>query len=201
MTSMSDSGGSEGSKRCGDCGMVKPLADFPRNRRCKDGRHTYCRPCHNARGKETLERLYGGSRHYHLTRRYGISAAMADEILKAQGGVCPICREREPAHVDHDHDTGEIRGILCVSCNAGLGSFRDNQDWLRAALDYLQSGPRYAPERRGKVKREEQLRGKRYRGVYEPAAVYDLSRCSGSFDGSFEGSGDLGETAVALPVA
>jgi hypothetical protein len=46
-------------KRCPDCGQYKPLSEFPRNRRMRDGRHAYCKPCHNARGKETKQRLYG----------------------------------------------------------------------------------------------------------------------------------------------
>lgn len=52
-------------KRCPDCGETKPLEAFCRNRRTRDGRATYCKPCHNTRGKETKTRLYGGGRHYH----------------------------------------------------------------------------------------------------------------------------------------
>src|SRR5215472_8722554 len=79
------------SKRCPDCGETKPLEDFPRNKNAKDGRHTYCKPCHNARGKETSERLYGGTRHYHLRHRYGIGADEFDELVRLQGGLCAIC--------------------------------------------------------------------------------------------------------------
>ena len=61
-------------KRCPDCRLTKPLEEFPRNRNSKDGRHAYCKPCHNARTAETRQRLYGGGRHYHLKRRYGIGA-------------------------------------------------------------------------------------------------------------------------------
>ena len=50
-------------KRCPDCGQTKLLEEFPRNKNSKDGRHAYCKPCHNARGKETYQRLYGGTRH------------------------------------------------------------------------------------------------------------------------------------------
>ena len=81
-------------KRCPDCGKYKPLADFPRNKRMRDGRHAYCKPCHNARGRETKERLYGGTRHYHLKHRYGISANQVDEMIRDQGGVCPIVGSR-----------------------------------------------------------------------------------------------------------
>jgi Recombination endonuclease VII len=81
--------------------------------------------------------LYGGSRHYHLTRRYGISAARAQELIDAQGGVCAICRERAPDHVDHDHATGQVRGMLCLPCNTGLGHFNDDVEVMAKAIDYL----------------------------------------------------------------
>ena len=129
----------EARKRCRDCGESKSLSDFPRNRNCKDGRHPYCKPCHNARGHETRQRLYGGGRHYHLKRRYGIGAAEVEELIRAQGGVCAVCREHAPEHVDHDHATGKVRGVLCFGCNGGLGQFQDNVDWMARAIDYIRS--------------------------------------------------------------
>ena len=126
-------------KRCPDCGEWKQLDEFPRNRNCKDGRHPYCKPCHNARGKESKQRLYGGSRHYHLKRRYGISADEFDELVVQQGGVCAICGRPDPEHVDHDHETGAVRGILCFNCNGGLGQFRDSIDSLLTAASYLEA--------------------------------------------------------------
>jgi hypothetical protein len=124
-------------KRCPDCGESKPLEAFPRNKNSRDGRHPYCKPCHNARGHETRQRLYGGGRHYHLKRRYGIGAAEVEEMIAKQGGVCAICRERKAEHVDHDHVTGKVRGILCFGCNGGLGQFQDNTDWLARAIEYV----------------------------------------------------------------
>jgi hypothetical protein len=113
------------------------LDEFPRNKNSKDGRHSYCKPCHNARAKETYERLYGGTRHYHLRRRYGIGADEFDELVRLQGGVCAICGRPDPEHVDHDHETGDVRGILCFNCNGGLGQFRDSIDSLHAAAAYV----------------------------------------------------------------
>jgi hypothetical protein len=55
----------------------------------------------------------------------------------AQGGVCAICAREDPERVDHSHDTGEVRGILCFNCNGGLGQFRDSADTLRDAASYL----------------------------------------------------------------
>jgi len=125
-------------KRCPDCGLTKPLEEFPRNRNSKDGRHAYCKPCHNARTAETRQRLYGGGRHYHLKRRYGIGADDFDRMVADQGGVCLICERPDPEHVDHDHVTGKVRGILCFNCNGGLGQFKDDIDALLAAAAYLE---------------------------------------------------------------
>ena len=124
-------------KRCPDCGETKALDEFPRNKNSKDGRHTYCKPCHNARGRETIQRLHGNSRHYHLKKRYGIGADEFDERVRLQGGVCAICGRPDPEHVDHSHETGEVRGILCFNCNGGLGQFRDSIDAVLAAAAYL----------------------------------------------------------------
>ena len=127
----------EGSKWCPDCDSVKPLSDFPRARGNKNGRHSYCKPCHNARGRATLESV-GGSRTYHLKRRYGITALEADAMLAEQGGLCAICKVAPAAHVDHDHETGAVRALLCFNCNGGLGQFKDNPQALHAAAYYVQ---------------------------------------------------------------
>ena len=121
----------DGCKWCPDCGVVKELTEFPRTRQ-RSGVHTYCKPCHNARGRASLEKV-GGSRTYHLQRRYGISAAEADAMLADQGGMCAICGAAPAAHVDHDHATGAVRQLLCFNCNGGLGQFQDDPERLRAA--------------------------------------------------------------------
>jgi Recombination endonuclease VII len=126
-------------KRCPDCGESKPEDQFPRNKNYRDGRHPYCKVCHNARGKESKQRLYGGSRHYHLKRRYGIGADEFKRLAHEQGGVCAICGKPDPEHVDHSHDTGDVRGILCFNCNGGLGQFKDSTDALRNAARYLEA--------------------------------------------------------------
>jgi len=82
--------------------------------------------------------LYGGSRHYHLKRRYGIGADEVEALIAAQGGVCAVCGTAKPEHVDHDHLTGRVRGVLCFNCNGGLGQFRDRVDVLKKAITYLE---------------------------------------------------------------
>jgi hypothetical protein len=124
-------------KRCADCKEVKAYADFPPSKKSRDGRHSHCKVCNNRRSRESRERLYGSSRHYHLMHRYGIGADEFDELVKQQGGVCPLCGRENPEHVDHDHETGKVRGILCFNCNGGLGQFRDSIDALENAVSYL----------------------------------------------------------------
>ena len=117
--------------------MTKPLSEFPRNKRSKDGHAFYCKPCHNRKGRESRERHHGSTRSYHLKARYGITGAEASRMLEAQAGLCAICRVRPAEHVDHDHVTGRVRRLLCFNCNGGLGQFRDDPFLLRAAAEYL----------------------------------------------------------------
>lgn len=75
-------------------------------------------------------------------RTYGISADDADAILEAQNHRCAICMKPAPErlasmHLDHDHDTGAIRGFLCLDCNQGLGKLRDDPSLLLRAVVYL----------------------------------------------------------------
>jgi hypothetical protein len=78
----------------------------------------------------------------YLKRTYGITLEQYEVMLAAQGGVCAICQEARPEertlHVDHDHVTGEIRGLLCFRCNNAIGDLRDNPALVLALLDYLE---------------------------------------------------------------
>lgn len=90
------------------------------------------------------------NRRYQLKRLYGIDLEHYDAILQRQGGVCAICRLSEttidrrtgkpwPLAVDHNHNTGELRGLLCRRCNNALGSFKDDPILLQSAAEYLRS--------------------------------------------------------------
>ena len=126
----------DGHKWCLECGEVKPLDQFPRNKSQRSGYMTYCKPCHNAIGRRDKEK-HGGARNYHLRRRYGITAEHFDRMFAEQDGRCAICREAPAEHVDHDHETGRVRGLLCFNCNGALGQFRDRRDLMLAAIAYL----------------------------------------------------------------
>jgi len=71
---------------------------------------------------------------------YGLTSEEYEKILQQQEGKCAICKEiMDKPCIDHCHQTGKIRGILCVSCNHGLGNFRDSIDSLLTAAEYLGS--------------------------------------------------------------
>jgi hypothetical protein len=72
-----------------------------------------------------------------LRHRYGIGGAEFVELVRAQGGRCLICGRLDPQHVDHDHVTGQIRGVLCFNCNGGVGQFADDPERRFAAAAYL----------------------------------------------------------------
>lgn len=75
-----------------------------------------------------------------LMRKYNLTQIQWQTMFELQGRACSICRQSldpKKAHTDHDHATGKVRGILCRSCNHGLGNFQDNQNYLLNAINYL----------------------------------------------------------------
>ncbi len=118
---------------CGGCG-----GEIPPERHAGS---KYCSPVCKKRVMDARwrEKSPGYMRGY----LYGITPERYAEMLAEQGNACAICRSTEwpgkgnRPQVDHDHDTGAVRGLLCSNCNHGLGQFRDNLDLLRAAIAYL----------------------------------------------------------------
>lgn len=82
----------------------------------------------------------------HLLRKFGMTLKQYDAMLEAQEGRCAICtkppRPDVSLHIDHEHETGRVRGLLCFSCNAALGYFGDDCDRLIAAAGYLGRPPK-----------------------------------------------------------
>lgn len=84
----------------------------------------------------------GYHRNYHLVRTYGITAEQFDRMAYEQGYVCAACGEPEQSknghlHVDHDHETGQIRGLLCQRCNTAIGQAGDDPERLVKLSAYL----------------------------------------------------------------
>lgn len=79
-----------------------------------------------------------------LIERYGITESEYESMWQSQQGLCAICKRPETESIrgrlciDHCHDTGIVRGLLCGFCNTGLGGFRDNVESLRSAITYLE---------------------------------------------------------------
>jgi len=100
----------------------------------------YCREASWARGHAEQRSL-----RYHrssLARRYGLSISEYTAMFKAQNGRCAICAVdhrllKRRLAVDHDHKTGRVRGLLCSSCNTGLGHFKHSLGVVETALNYL----------------------------------------------------------------
>ena len=73
-----------------------------------------------------------------LRHEYGLTIEAYQAMKSGQGDVCAICRHPfDPLNVDHCHDTGRVRGLLCRGCNIGLGAFKDRPERLAAAISYL----------------------------------------------------------------
>jgi hypothetical protein len=159
-------------KACGTCGEVKPLEQFYRSQRSKDGRQYHCKACGNRKRREWAaanpERNAEWKRDYHsrLTpqqkadkrlSRFRMTVADYDRLLEAQGGGCASCGAPPPPdqrlHVDHDHaccDTrytcGQcVRGLLCLNCNAALGHVQDSKERLMNLIHYLSGTPDQCP--------------------------------------------------------
>jgi hypothetical protein len=74
-----------------------------------------------------------------LINNFGITLEQYKDMLSLQNGLCAICgKSPEKLVVDHSHETGKVRGLLCSNCNVGLGLFGDSQEILNSAADYLE---------------------------------------------------------------
>ncbi len=73
----------------------------------------------------------------HLRRSYGMGIEEYNQMFESQRGLCAICHKSGQLHVDHDHNTGAVRALLCRQCNTGIGHLSDSPERLRAAADYL----------------------------------------------------------------
>ncbi|MCB1711167.1 MAG: endonuclease VII domain-containing protein [Candidatus Riesia sp.] len=156
-------------KYCSGCDKDKSIEDFGIDRSEKDGRRFQCKICRNKKQREYAKnnkekikernkkkresrKAYyqspkgiESSRRAHLKRKYGISLEEYEKLSKKQNNKCAICTKEENSErnnflcVDHNHSTGQIRGLLCSNCNRGLGLLKDNEIILNNAIKYLQN--------------------------------------------------------------
>lgn len=112
-------------KSCRNCKEKKSLDAFHNDKRTPDGRYDVCRDCR--------------SKHRNIT---DIPKEDYEALLQAQNYACAICgvnaeESKNGLAVDHNHATDQVRGLLCVRCNVGLGYFKDNINSLNEAVNYL----------------------------------------------------------------
>jgi len=132
-------------KVCARCGTVRPLDEYYRRTSSRDGRRGVCTECTRRAAARRHQATRDAARNRRYIARYGITAADVDELRAAQHYRCALCGRHEDRlplglMVDHDHRSGTVRALLCHSCNAGLGHFRESPDTLRAAIAYLARG-------------------------------------------------------------
>lgn len=135
-------------KICRDCKIEKSVSEFTPHKR--DRYTPYCKPCNALRTKTYRSKLdpqtlKAQKRRHHLKSAYGITLEEYDQMFAAQNGLCGICGEpptplnTRPVGlvVDHDHTTGNNRGLLCDTCNRAIGMLGDDPDRLLAAATCL----------------------------------------------------------------
>ena len=126
-------------KKCPRCKKIKPINRFSKNRTKRGGVNSECKKCAADDNRRYRQRQTPETRRkYKLQFFYGLTTDQHLKIYVDQNGCCAICRKAIPyseIHTDHDHKTGEVRGLLCVRCNVGMG-FIDDDEFLKNALGY-----------------------------------------------------------------
>ena len=138
-------------KTCCVCNIRKPFESFYNFKNKSDNKSYRCKTCdydaRKAYSKRHPKRFNRLARNQSLLVRYGITIEEYEKIFEDQGNCCAICKgtstksmseERTSFSVDHCHETGKVRGILCNQCNRGLGMLGDSLESLKSALTYLE---------------------------------------------------------------
>lgn len=149
-------------KICTHCKNDLPISSFGIAKGYRGGRRTQCNKCRTdlgrgrwrtdqfrerraARRAENIHEARKSDRERKRKQNYGLSADDIARLLEQQGGGCALCKTKKPGGrydvfcVDHCHETGRVRGLLCNRCNVALGALGDNVAGLAAALAYVSS--------------------------------------------------------------
>lgn len=146
-----------GCKPCSKCGEAKPVAEFSRNKHRSSGYDAHCKKCHRRMPSQHGEARRKASRDWYRRNGmarlrqtlYGLTPDEYDALMEKQAGVCAICGEPETQTyqgnpkclaVDHCHDTGAVRGLLCSKCNVAIGMLNHDLGLLDRARVYLGGG-------------------------------------------------------------
>jgi len=124
-------------KPCKKCGGCVRYVKSPHH--CIECNARRVREHYSRHKSDTSFREYKQDRY--LLKKYNMGLDTYKEMLSEQNGLCAICHKRPRVDtllvVDHNHDTGSVRGLLCSPCNVGLGCFRDDEHSLLRAIKYL----------------------------------------------------------------
>ena len=119
----------------------QPLSDFNKSVKHNDGLAYWCKKCNKNYCRSKYDSEYNSN--IKLLSAYGITLEKKKSMFLGQHGKCAIClvvfSKLSSAHVDHDHKTGVVRGLLCGNCNNGLGRFKDSHEFLESASKYLKN--------------------------------------------------------------
>jgi hypothetical protein len=141
-------------KTCTKCGVSKSLSEFHKRKNVASGLMSHCKKCNAKKGRDyrksnpekmkAFDKLYAAQKWIaHLRRKYRITIKEYEDMLSLQSGKCAICGtdksggRTDKMHVDHNHSSKEVRGLLCSSCNQMLGYAKDNVRILKSAVVYL----------------------------------------------------------------
>ena len=141
------------SKICTKCKEDKPLVEFNKRSASKDKLTSRCTDCLNTKAIQVRSKQPDDQRGYNLKQRFNITIDDYNHIFLKQRGICAICTKPESSLdkngkikwlcVDHNHATQEIRGLLCSSCNTGIGLLGDSEVVLKNAIKYLEERGSY----------------------------------------------------------
>ena len=132
-------------KFCNNCKTELSVDSFGSDKSRKDGLSIYCLRCRANLARTARYAKPQRGRTYSRYRRYGITKEQYDEMNAKQGGLCAICgtdtpgRNHPTMYIDHDHNTGKVRGLLCCDCNLFLGQAKENIETLKAGIRYLET--------------------------------------------------------------
>jgi hypothetical protein len=128
-------------KTCTKCLEPQPLSAFHKHCRMKDGLSPRCKVCKGDTDKAWRSNNRSERINYDMKRRYAVDDCEYNARLQKQEGGCAICgnpcNTGRRLAIDHNHRTKKVRGLLCNSCNNGLGRFNDDPQRLQAAINYL----------------------------------------------------------------
>lgn len=136
-------------KKCAVCKIVKPAEAFGRRSINPKLLRGECRECGKMSSRKWARAHVDYVKevnHHGSFRRRGITKKEYNEFLTAQHGVCAICKGPQRLgsrfFIDHHHETGAVRGLLCANCNSAIGFLKDNADNCRQAAEYLDAHAR-----------------------------------------------------------